>query len=182
MSRTPPFRSRPNLHLTLTPLAGSPVPSLQSTPNTTPYSTTKDSSFHFAGLKRPPTPSSPAQSARKPSSSAYTSYMICRPSRVLSTRGLLLIAVCFGLILWWSNGGREDIEVVRLRSSGLKKNLFAPEITKGLQFFPASNPKIHVRHIVDTLPWTSDVLSQVLVCWKVDSNTKPAPKGRNVSW
>lgn len=67
-----------------------------------------------------------------------------RAKRLLSSKAILLIVVVSGLIWWWSNGGREDLHVMKLKSSGLKE-LFAPEITKNLQFYPASNPKIHVR-------------------------------------
>ncbi|KAI9697411.1 MAG: hypothetical protein M1836_004689 [Candelina mexicana] len=35
---------------------------------------------------------------------------------------------------------------MKLKSAGLGKGILAPEVTRGLQFFPASNPKIHVRH------------------------------------
>jgi len=145
MSRTPPFRSRPKLHLTLTPLAGSPIPSVQSTPSTTPFSTTTYSPFRTAGLKSPATHGGPVQFAPKRSSSSHGSYALYRVKRLLSSRAILLIVVFFGLIWWWSNGGREDLEVVKQKSNGFKKELFAPEITKDLQFYPASNAKIHVR-------------------------------------
>lgn len=52
----------------------------------------------------------------------------------------------FSLVWWWSNGGRENLEAVKVKSSGLGMELLTSEITKDLQFFPASNPKIHVGH------------------------------------
>lgn len=52
------------------------------------------------------------------------------------------IIIVIGLITWWSAGASTefDSEDVQLRL----RELFPPEFTRDLQFFPASNHKIHV--------------------------------------
>ena len=145
MSQTPPFRSRPNLHLSLTPLTGSPVASRLNTPLATPFGTTKYSPFRSAGLI-PPTPyGSPAQFSPRRSKADYVTYTKQRIRRTLGSRLLWLVLFFVGLFWWWSTGGKHNLEVVKLKSAGLGKGILAPEVTRGLQFFPASNPKIHVR-------------------------------------
>ena len=47
-------------------------------------------------------------------------------------------------MLWWVNGGRDEMDVVRLGASEFGRGFFPEERTQGLQFFPATNPKIHV--------------------------------------
>jgi hypothetical protein len=64
---------------------------------------------------------------------------------LLSKRLAWFLIVFLGLMWWWGNGGKDDLEIVRVKSAGFKNELFASEITRDLQFFPASNPKIHVR-------------------------------------
>ncbi|KAL9053087.1 MAG: hypothetical protein Q9162_005009 [Coniocarpon cinnabarinum] len=61
----------------------------------------------------------------------------------LATRPLpWAIVIVVGLITWWSAGASTefDSEDVQLRL----RELFPPEFTRELQFFPASNRKIHV--------------------------------------
>ena len=48
------------------------------------------------------------------------------------------------LMLWWVNGGRDELDLVKLGATELGKELFQEERTRDLQFFPATNPKIHV--------------------------------------
>lgn len=145
MAHAPSFRNRPNLHLSLTSLAGLPMSSWQSTPATTPLNTTTYSPVRSVDLKTPASEGGLPQFGPRRSSSIHGRYGFYKPRRLLSGRALLLGAVLLGLIYWWSNGGREDLEVAKLRSNSLTEELFAPEITKNLQFHPASNPKIHVR-------------------------------------
>jgi len=162
MAHTPPFRNRPNLHLSLPSLAGLPMTSLQSTPGTTPFNTTTCSPFRSADPKTPASQGGPLHFVPRRSSCIYGRYGSSKPRRLLSGRAFLLGAVIFGLIYWWSNGGREDLEVAKLRSNSLKEELFAPEITKNLQFYPASNPKIHVRPFpLDTTHRKHDKLNRL---------------------
>lgn len=64
--------------------------------------------------------------------------------RRLLTRPLTWVAffVIF-TVAWWSRGASQELQSpeVQLRL----RELFPPEITKDLNFFPASNRKIHVR-------------------------------------
>lgn len=48
------------------------------------------------------------------------------------------------LMLWWVNGGRDELDLVKLGATELGKELFQEERIRDLQFFPATNPKIHV--------------------------------------
>ncbi len=48
-------------------------------------------------------------------------------------------------MIWWFNGGRDEMDLVRDGAAGLKREFFAEGRTRGMQFFPATNPKIHVR-------------------------------------
>jgi len=172
MANTPPLRNRPNLHLSLKSLAGLPTSSWQSTPATTPFNATTYSPFRSADLRTPASQGGAPQFLPRRSSSIRGRYGFYKPRRLLSGRALLLGAVLFGLIYWWSNGGREDLEVAKLRSTSLKEELFAPDITKNLQFYPASNPKIHVRPLpMNTLHRIRDKLTRIVVCWAMDSNT-----------
>lgn len=155
MAHASPCRNRPNLHLSLKLVAGLPMSSLQSTPGTTPFSTTTHSPFRSAGPSTPASQRGPTQFVPRRSSSLFGRYGACKPRRLLGARAFLLGAVIFALIYWWSNGGREDLEVAKLRTSSMKAELFAPEITKNLQFYPASNPKIHVRPWQRACVWRS---------------------------
>lgn len=49
------------------------------------------------------------------------------------------------LMLWWLNGGRHEMDAMKMDAARLGRELLQDGITKDLQFFPASNPKIHVR-------------------------------------
>ncbi|KAI9716817.1 MAG: hypothetical protein M1812_005157 [Candelaria pacifica] len=143
MSQTPPFRNRPNLHLSLTPLSGSPIPSRLNTPLATPFGTTKYSPFRSAGLI-PPTPyGGPVQFSPRRSKADYVTYTKQRLRRTFSNRLTWLLLFFVGLVWWWGTGGKRELELVKLKSVGVGKGMLAPEITRGLQFFPASNPKIY---------------------------------------
>lgn len=149
MSRTPPFFRRPNLHLSLTqlgsPVAAPPLQSSHSTPATSPFSTPNYSPFRSAGLK-PSTPFGGAvQFTPRSTKRGVARHAWTRVLRLLTSKVIWILAVCLGLLWWWKNGAQAEIDLMKLGSSRLPKELFAPEITQDLQFFPASNPKIHVR-------------------------------------
>ncbi len=158
MSQQPPFRQRPNLHLALTQLTGSPRHAKQTTPSSTPSSTpiptpsgtpfakTAYSPFRSAGLK-PPTPyaGDPGFSfgrAEKPNSS---SYRLLRIRRTLSSRPIWLLLMVVALTLWWFNGGSSELDIVKLSATGLGNEFFQERRMQDYQFYPATNPKIHVR-------------------------------------
>lgn len=157
MSQKSPFNHRPKLHLALPSLSGSPLNSVQNSPSgtpflspiappNTPFATTSYSPFRSAGL-RPPTPyRGPVQFNPRRLRSSYGNYTWFRIKRLLSSRALWIVIALLSLVWWWSNGGREDLEAMKIKSGGLGMELSTSDITKDLQFFPASNPKIHVGH------------------------------------
>lgn len=157
MSQTSRFNHRPKLHLALPSLSSSPLNSVQNSPSGTPFSTpfapprtpfatTKYSPFRSAGLK-PPTPyRAPVQFNTRRSKSSYGNYTWFRIKRLLASKALWIVVALLSLVWWWSNGGREDLEAMKAKSSGLSIELLTSDITKDLQFFPASNPKIHVGY------------------------------------
>lgn len=163
MSQTPSPRHRPNFHLSLTPLLGTPNQIYHATPPAhTPFSTphassfglTNYSPFRSAGL-RPPTPYGGSvqftpRSQRK-ANSVYGSYTLFRLKRIFTSRALvLLIVVVVGFFWWWRAGLGSETKIIKVGRSGfgLGSQLFEVEATKELQFFPAANPKIHVRRLI----------------------------------
>lgn len=152
MMQTPPFRSRPKLHLALTQSTstGSPGYPTQSgqAPGAilTPLAATAYSPFRSAGLK-PPTPyGGPMhfmpRSPRK--SRDCGNHVGFRFRRVLNSK-IFWLALLFGaLVVWWRRGGADKLDIVKLSASELGRELFPEGRTKDLQFFPATNPKIHV--------------------------------------
>lgn len=153
MAQTPPFRNRPNLHIALSRTTGSPrrssyvtpASSTATTPNGTPLATTAYSPFRSASL-RPPTPydrsaNSTSRRGKVPLLDSHTRF---RLRRMLSSRPLWLLVVLALLTFWWVQGGRRSRGIVRLDEKRLAMELASEGRTKGLQFFPATNPKIHV--------------------------------------
>ena len=72
------------------------------------------------------------------------SYSWYRIKRVLNSKPLWIMLALVALSLWWFHSGRDDLTMARLEAKRLGKDLFTEGITKDLQFFPATNPKIHV--------------------------------------
>ena len=157
MSQVPPFRQRPNLHLALTQLSGSPRHPSQVTPSSTPlstpvptpggtpFATTAYSPFLSGGLKAPTSYSSTSSFApRHSSQSNYGSYVWARIRYSLSSKPTWLFLMAVALMLWWFNGLSEELNVVKLNAAELGKGFMQERQMQDYQFFPASNPKIHV--------------------------------------
>ena len=142
-----PFRDRPNLHLSLSQLSGSPRASGNAIqmPLGTPFSTTTYSPFRSAGLK-PPTPygGPMAFTPRNERRRYYETYSWYRTKRMLNSKPLWFLLDMMALTIWWFHGGRDELSMARLDAKRLGKDLFPEGRTKDLQFFPANNPKIHV--------------------------------------
>ena len=49
------------------------------------------------------------------------------------------------LSLWWFNGGSEELDIVKLGTAGLGKEFLYERRMHNYQFYPATNPKIHVN-------------------------------------
>ena len=154
MEQTPPFRSRPNLHLKFTPLrrtmsAQMALPS----PFSTPLSSTEYSPFRSAGLK-PPIPYGGAvqfnpRVTKQQSQHYHSSPKSFHARKVLASRSLLCVLIIVGLLCWWGKGWRQEIETVIVGANdlGIGSQLFEVEATRDLRFFPASSSRIHVRTV-----------------------------------
>lgn len=157
----PPFRSRPNLRLALTDLTGSPRQSAQSTPpptsrfitpyptpENTPFAKTAYSPYYSAGLKAPAIYGTPESftsfTPRRASRSCYRNYNSYRFKRFFASKPAWLLLMVFALALWWINGGSEEINVVKFGASSLGKDFLQERRMHDYQFYPATNPKIHV--------------------------------------
>lgn len=162
MSYPPPLRNRPNLHLALTQFDGSPrrqgpgMPLASSSlctpyhsPTGTPYGRTAYSPFRSASLK-PPTPllcGSPSSfTPRRGVYGRYGRYSWLRIKRAFASKPILILLMVAGLTIWWFNGGSKELDVVKLGASGFGKAIMNERKMHEYQFYPASNPKIHVGH------------------------------------
>ena len=154
----PPLRNRPNLHFVSTNLTGSPRQSAQSTPTPTsrfitPYPTPGDtplartgySPSYSTGLTKPSVYESPETfTPWRTGRSFYRKYNGYRFKRIFASKPVWLLLMVFALALWWINGGSEEISAVKLGASGLGKEFVRERRMHDYQFFPATNPKIHV--------------------------------------
>ncbi len=153
MAQTPPFRNRPNLYIALPRLTGSPrhpayatpISSGTSTPNGTPFATTAYSPFRSAGLN-PPAPyhTSRDTTPDREKSRYFDGYSWFRTKRLLSSRPLWFLFALLVLSLWWFHRRLQAPDVVQWKAHHLGKQHASEGRTKKLQFFPATNPKIHV--------------------------------------
>ena len=154
-----PLRNRPNLHLASTDLNGSPRQAAQSTPTptsrfTTPYPTPGDTPFtraayspyYSGGLKVPANYETPGSfMPRRTSRSCYPNYNGYRFRRVFARKAVWFLFMVFAFALWWwFNGGSQEINVVSLGARSLGKELLYERRMHKYQFYPATNPKIHV--------------------------------------
>lgn len=154
----PPLRNRPNLHLVSTDLTGSPRQSALSTPTPTsrfitpyptpgdtPFARTAYSPYYSAGLKAPaiyeiPEPLTPRRTNR----SFYRKYHAYRFKNMFASKPVWFLLMVFALALWWFNGGSEEINAVKLGATSLDKKFVHERRMHDFQFYPATNPKIHV--------------------------------------
>lgn len=82
-------------------------------------------------------------SAPRRSSSPMSAYSWWRVKR-LATRPLpWLLLILIGMLTWWSAGARRELQSPDVQSR--LRELFPPEFTRDLKFYPANNHKIHVR-------------------------------------
>lgn len=161
MTDRPPFRQRPKLHLALTHMTGSPRGFYQSTPSSTPsttpfrtpvrtpsgtpLATTSYSPLASAALKAPSPYGSPVSfRPRRKSNSYYGRNKRVPLKRLLSSKPACLLLMVAALALWWFNGGRKELDVVKISASDLGRDLLRERRMQDYQFFPATNPKIHV--------------------------------------
>ena len=157
MSQAPPLRSRPNLHLGLTKLTGSPRHPNQSTPPATsfynpypspgdiPFAKTAYSPFSSGGLKAPhPYGSGDIITPKDRRRYWYGNCAWSRIRRVLASKPIVLVCMLVALSFWWFNGGSEELDIVKHETAGLGKEFLRERRMHNYQFYPATNPKIHV--------------------------------------
>ena len=161
MSQAPPLRSRPNLHLGLTKLTGSPRHPNQSTPPATPFynpypspgntplAKTANSPFSSAGFKAPHPYGSrdiitPRDRPRDRGRYWYGNCAWFRIRRILASKPIVLVFMLATLSLWWVNGGSKELDIVKHGTAGLGKEFLHERRMHNYQFYPATNPKIHV--------------------------------------
>ena len=98
--------------------------------------------FAFTPLTANPEKPTKVFDREPPSSPLMGSYNWWRLKR-LATRPLpWAIVIVVGLITWWGAGASTDFDSEDMQSR--LRELFPPEFTRELQFYPASNHKIHV--------------------------------------
>ena len=157
MSHPPPLRSRPNLKLGLTKLTGSPRHSNHSSPpgdplfnpypspEDTPLAKTPYTPFSSAGLRAPhPIRVHGFVSTRYGSRHWYESYTWYQTKRIFASKPILLFIMVIALILWWFNGGSDELDVVKLGAAGFGREYLHERKMYEYQFYPATNPKIRV--------------------------------------
>lgn len=153
MTQTPPFGGRSKLLVPLTQLTGSPGELSKSANSFSAFSVpgakTNYSPFRFAGLQPPTTYVRSMQFAprRAPKSRDYGTYTKLRLGHILSSRPLWFFLLFGALMMWWFHGGRDEMDLVRDGATKLSREFFSEERTRDLQFFPATNPKIHVSQV-----------------------------------
>lgn len=124
----------------------SPLQSGLPTPISTPLATTAYSPFRSAGL-RPPTPYERVMSpkAHRRGRHGRGSLSWSRPKRILMGKATWLLIAIFLMACWWNYGGVQNLERLQLHASGFAREHLRGKQLVHYQFFPASNPKIHVR-------------------------------------
>ena len=154
----PPLRNRPNLRLALTDLTGSPRQSALSTPppssrfitpyptpGDTPFAKTAYSPYYSAGLKSPLVYGTPESfTPRRANRVCHCNYNGHRLKHLFASKPVWLFLMVVALVLWWFNGGSEEINVVKLGASSLGRDFLHERRMHDYQFYPATNPKIHV--------------------------------------
>ena len=149
----PPLRSRPNLHLASTDLKSAqstPTPTSRfitpyPTPGDTPFARTAYSPYYSAGLKAPAFYETPESfTPRRTNRSCYRKCNGYHFKRAFASKPIWLLLMVVALALWWFNGGSEEIKVVKLGASSFGKEFVYERRMHDYQFYPATNPKIHV--------------------------------------
>lgn len=172
MAQTPPFRSRPQLRPELAKLTGSPGYISQynqtSSSLSTPQNATACSPFRSLRLQ----PASYEESVqpvqlgpRWTQKNQYTRYPWVQLRRLASSKPLWLILMIGALLLWWFNGWRDDLDIVKLGATSFGHDFFREGRIRNLQFFPASNPKIHVSSFADVSRIYVDYVTQYVGRW-----------------
>lgn len=135
-AQSAPIRNRAVVYSSASP-SSSPAPSPGLSDPTRHNSSARHSS---ARSLLPSHKNEAGDSGRKPS--FISTYNWWRIRRILARPLPWVIITLFALVIWWTNGAREELKKPEVQTK--LRELFPPEITRDLQFFPASNHKIHV--------------------------------------
>ena len=63
---------------------------------------------------------------------------------MLGSKSTWLFLMAVALMLWWFNGLSEGMDGVKISAAELGKGFLQERQMQDYQFFPATNPKIHV--------------------------------------
>jgi len=140
-------RSRTTFHSAPSFIGTSPISTVSEASNTQPsqtplgFAVTSSANTRARATSTLPVPVGHNKSKRL-SPIGVNKYTLFLAKRLLTRPLLWVVVVLVTLILWWSNAGTHDgsSDAVQMRL----RRLFPPEITRDLQFYPASNHKIHV--------------------------------------
>ncbi|KAI4196617.1 MAG: hypothetical protein LQ350_006440 [Teloschistes chrysophthalmus] len=151
-----PFRPRPDLHLALTHTGSPRTPNMAAptsssfsspyrTPITTPLPTASDSPFQSGKLNVPSPFGGPMRFTPRQKHKYRRYYRAAwhKAKRLLASRVTWLIFVMLLMMAWWANGGSGELDAVRFGGARFGRDFFKNGVTRDMQFFPPSNPKIN---------------------------------------
>ena len=182
MSSAPPFRQRPDLNLDPTLLTGSPrrhgsstptsraetlIPNLTGTPLAmnpySPFTPITPANLKFFKANSSPQAQYHETTTRyKPPSREPPFIRMWNRLQIrhlLNSKPIWLILMGLALVMWWFKGGGQKLDMAKLSASGLGKEFMQGRRMQDYQFYPASNPKIHVRFTRCFEEWNVDCVS-----------------------
>ncbi len=146
----------------------------------TPLSLHSNSPLRSATIPSPQLDSNGPRFVPRRDAGDVMSYSLNRARKVLSSRIFWIVLVLLGLVYSWTRGGWHDFDPAALRSTRIARGILGPDVTAGLQFFPANNPKIHVGDPFFTS--CVDLADQLVVCREVGCNPQSTAQGWNILW
>ena len=155
MNETPTFRpnTRPELRIALSHLNGSPralgystpMSSGASTPYLTPFPRSVYSPLQSIVAKSQDNQFEPGRRRSKRNKLlGYSSHVLSRIRRLLRFKIIWLVIVCLTFSTWLLQGDHKNFEGLKEEAVDLRRDLLLAGQTRHMQFYPASNPLIHV--------------------------------------
>ena len=144
MSLTPPFRGAKSV-------AGSPtiIDTSLTEPDQSSLMSTSTGTTDFSPLRSTALPGQGAQgryarNRRRQKWSFYARYAKQRLQALLTSKFVWTASLLVGLIWWWGNAITAKADSAGPSSAATDTKVSVLDLIRNLQFFPASNPKIHV--------------------------------------